>query len=135
MSDHEFTYRGPLNDCSDSQAQQPLSPDVARRVVLDAFASGRVRLTSHFRERAATRKFDLLDVESVIAHGTPLGLGAMCPYRKNVKYIFSGMCGDKTLKVVFALDATQSYEETPLAILITACWKKQRKPSIRSTEK
>ena len=135
MRDHEFTYRGPLNNCSASQAQQPLSPDAARRVVLEALLSGRVRLTSHFRRRAASRGFDLLDVENVLSQGCPRGLGEMCPYRKNVKYVFSGMCDDRVLNVVFALDATQSYEETPLVILITGCWSRRRKKSTARKEK
>jgi hypothetical protein len=129
MSDHEFTYRGPLNNCCNSQAQQPLSPDAARRVALEALATGRIRLTSHFRLRAGARKFDLLDVESVISRGQPIGIGVMCPEKKNIKYVFSGLCGDKILTVVFALDPTQSYEETPLAILITGCWKKRSQRS------
>ena len=135
MVDHEFTYRGPLNSCSASQAQQPLSPDAARRVALEALSSGRVRLTSHFRMRAASRRFDLLDVENVLSQGSPRGLGEMCPYRKNVKYLFSGICDDRVLNIVFALDATQSYEETPLVILITGCWRRRSRKTNSRKEK
>jgi Domain of unknown function (DUF4258) len=131
MRDHEYTYRGPLNDCCASQAQRPLTPDAARKVALEALASGRIRFTAHFQQRALVRRFDLLDVERVIATGKPAAAGVMCLIRKNVKYIFRGQCDGRTLTVVFALDATQSYEETPLAILITGCWKR-RQPDTKS---
>lgn len=121
----EIVYRGPHNQCVNTQPQKPLSPETARVVALSAWRNpGRLRITDHFNMRVSKRNFDIFDVEYVLRHGVPLGSAIFCSGkgRNNYKYRFWCKVDGLGLRVVFAIDATQDYQSAPLVILITAAW-------------
>jgi hypothetical protein len=119
---HEIKYHGPANPSANAQPQKPLSPESARVVALSAWRIGRLRISGHFTKRVKERKFDILDVEQVIRHGTPKGGAVFCKRYNNYKYVFHAAVDGIGLRAVFAIDATQDYTTSPLVILITAAW-------------
>lgn len=81
-----------------------------------------MRLSPHFKQRAAKRRFSILDAEEVIRYGKPVGSAVYCPKYQNYKYRFSGSVDGLRLRIVFAIDATQDYAAAPLLIFITGAW-------------
>lgn len=51
--------------------------------------------------------------------GTVQGKGEYCPIRNNFKYRLRGLVEERIVEMVFALDPTADYVETPLAIFVT----------------
>lgn len=100
--------------------QRPLSPQNAMGVIRTAWANGRFHLGTHFRKRSAERDIDMLDVENLIRNGAIRGVPEYCPDYKNWKYQVTGFIDERHLEVVIALDPTEDYTNTPLAILVTA---------------
>jgi len=120
----EVQYVGPVNPTSATEAQAPLTPEMARSIALNGWRTGRLRITEHCRRRMKERGFDVLDIEHVIKRGRPDGPAVKCgaPH-ENFKYCFTCSVDGARLQVAFALDPTQDYQTAPLVILITGVWK------------
>lgn len=97
-----------------------LSAQNAMGVIQKAWSSGRFHLGTHFKERCSGRGIDMLDVENLIRNGGLRSAPEHCPEYKNWKYRVVGVIDERYLEVVIALDPTEDYAESPLAILITA---------------
>src|SRR5205085_1292091 len=89
QQENEFVYTGPIGDGAKTKPQEPLSAESARVVALSAWnRSGRIWQTPHFRERAKSRVFSILDVHFVIKYGKVVSGPTHCPAYKNHKYYF-----------------------------------------------
>jgi hypothetical protein len=121
---NEFHYTGPVDHEASTKPQAPLSAETARVVALSAWRMpGRLHRTPHFLYRVKERNLTILDVEYVIKYGKVVSGPTFCgePH-SNYKYYFRADVDGITLKVAFALDATQDYAAGPLVVLITAVW-------------
>lgn len=130
--EHSFIYQGQIPRGAKASPQAPLSAETARVVALNAwYSKGRIRLTGHFRKRTGERKFTIFDVEHVIRYGKPSCPVEFCTKFANYRYRFEAEIDGLTLKIAFALDATQEYHISPLVILITGVWKNRTGKRIR----
>lgn len=117
----EYKYVGPeYHPPKVKEHERPLSPQNAINVIRAAWANGRFHLGAHFKKRSAERDIDMLDVENLIRNGAIRGVPEYCPEYKNWKYQVTGFVDERRLEVVIALDPTEDYTDTPLAILVTA---------------
>lgn len=121
MSDRrEYQYCGPEREIPRVKNESPLSAENAITVIRQAWAIGRFHVGSHFKKRCTERNIDMLDVENAIHNGTIRGKPEHCPIYKNWKYRVRGLSDERTLEIVIALDPTEDYSDSPLAILLTA---------------
>jgi hypothetical protein len=117
----EFRYCGPEQQPQRVEAHtSPLSAENARSVIQNAWSNGRVHLGTHFKKRCGERDIDMLDVENLVRNGVVQPRPEYCPVYKNWKYRMAGIIDERHLEVVIALDATEDYDESPLAIVLTA---------------
>lgn len=123
-NEHKISYKGPIRENHKAQPQAPLSPEAARRVALSAWErGGRIRPTHHFRSRASQRGFTIIETEQVIRYGRCVAGVEACPEFRNYKYLFEAEIDGVRLRISFALDGTQDYQESPVLILISGVWK------------
>lgn len=121
QDERKYKYCGPESRPHRVKTHEtPLSTENALSVIRTAWAVGRVHLGTHFKERCAERGIDMLDVENLITQGAIRGCGEYVPEYKTCKYRVVGTVDDRSLEVVVALDSTEDYADSPLAILITA---------------
>jgi len=117
----EYRYHGPERLPQRVKAHDAaLSAENAITVIQKAWSNGRIHLGTHFKERCAERGIDMLDVENLVRNGAVRGQPEYCPNYKNWKYRVAGVIDDRHLEVVIALDPTEDYSESPLAIVLTA---------------
>ena len=60
----------------------------------------------------------MIDLENVIRTGV-VRSSEYCEEYRNVKYRMAGVSDDKKIEVVIALDPTEDFEASPLAVLVT----------------
>jgi hypothetical protein len=94
-------------------------------VIQTAWAVGRIHLGTHFKKRCSERGIDMLDVENLVRNGAVQGKSEYCEDYKNWKYRVAGISDERRLEVLVALDPTEDYTDSPLAIFLTAY---ERKP-------
>ncbi len=132
MTDRKYVYCGPKRIpriAEPSKGKIPtgaLSSNNAKVVLLRAWTQGTVRFTTHFKMRGIERGFTTIDAETLMRVGTVQGKGEFCPIRNNFKYRLRGLVEERMVEMVFALDPTTDYVETPLAIFVTGYVKKPR---------
>lgn len=116
----QYKYCGPEWQPPQVQNSKPLSAENAMSVIQKAWSCGRIHSGTHFKKRCRERKIDMLDIENLVRNGAIRGKPEHCPDYNNWKYRVGGIIDERQLEVVIALDATEDYTESPLAILLTA---------------
>jgi hypothetical protein len=96
----------------------PLSYENATLVIRKAWNIGRTHIGTHLKKRFAQRGVDMIDIENVVHNGTVVGREYDETY-KNWKYRMSGMADGRRLDVIIALDSSEDFQESPLAIPLT----------------
>ena len=97
----------------------PLSAQRTQQLLIEAFETGYLHVTSHFKQRGVERNFNIIDTENVIRHGKIVGEPEYDYRHENWRLRIKGMCEGRSLEVRLALDPNVDYE-CPLLILITA---------------
>jgi Domain of unknown function (DUF4258) len=122
----EYQYCGPERPPQRvSKHEASLSCENATMVIRKAWGVGRVHLGTHFKKRCAERGVDMLDIENLIRRGKVYGNGVYSEEYKNWKYRLAASSDDRQLEVVVALDPTEDYTESPLAVLLTVYERKE----------
>ena len=122
----EYKYCGPEHEPQRvKEHNSPLSAQSAMSVIRMAWGVGRFHVGTHFKKRCSERGLDTLDIENLIRNGAVRGDAEYCPEYKTWKYRVAGVIEERHMEVLIALDPTEDYADSPLAILITAY---ERKP-------
>jgi hypothetical protein len=95
-----------------------LSLENATAIIRKAWGRGRLHVGTHIKKRMAQRKVDMIDLENVIRNGVVSSSKYDEEY-KNWKYRMVGTTDGRNIEVIIALDPTEDYEASPLAVLVT----------------
>jgi hypothetical protein len=115
----EYEYVGPQQQPSRVKGHDAgLSPENAKAVIEKAWSSGRVHVGTHIKNRMIERNVDMIDLENVIRNGVVCSR-EYCEEYKNWKYRMVGSSDGRKIEVIIALDPTEDYEASPLAVLVT----------------
>jgi hypothetical protein len=118
----EYKYVGPENQPPRVKGPEgndvALSLENATAVIRKAWSRGRLHVGTHIKKRMAQRKVDMLDLENVIRNGVVSSSKYDEDY-KNWKYRMVGTSDGRKIEVIIALDPTEDYEVSPLAVLVT----------------
>jgi len=115
----EYKYVGPESQPPRVKGHDAaLSPENAKAVIQKAWSSGRVHVGTHIKKRLVERNLNMLDLENVIRNGVVFG-GEYCGAYKNWKYRMAGTSDGRKIDMIIALDPTEDFEASPLAVLVT----------------
>ena len=115
----EYKYVGPeIQPPRVKSHDAALSPENAKAVIQKSWSGGRVHVGTHIKNRMIERNVDMIDLENVIRNGVVRGT-EYCEAYKNWKYRMVGASDAKRIEVVIALDPTEDFEASPLAVLVT----------------
>jgi len=115
----EYKYVGPeIQPPRVKSHDAALSPENAKAVIQKSWSGGRVHVGTHIKNRMIERNVDMIDLENVIRNGVVRST-EYCEAFKNWKYRMVGASDGKKIEVVIALDPTEDFEASPLAVLVT----------------
>jgi Domain of unknown function (DUF4258) len=119
VSERKYEYCGPSEPPQRVQDHDtPLSLENATNVIRKAWHIGRMHVGTHIKKRFAERGVDMIDLENIIRTGSVVGREYDDAY-KNWKYRMSGTADGRKLDVIIALDSSEDFQDSPLAIPLT----------------
>jgi hypothetical protein len=107
-----------------------LSLENAKAVIQKAWSTGRIHVGTHIKKRMRERGVDMIDLENIVRAGVVSGK-EYCEIYKNWKYRMVGVSDERQIETVIALDSTEDFSETPLAVFLTVLLKDVGRPEAR----
>lgn len=101
---------------------EPLSQNVAEKVIRRCIEKGRIDLMPHLRMRMADRGFDAQDLERVLRYGTVDMPPDYCIKNGTWRYRVRAKVEGCPLVIVVVFDEGEDYDERPLLLAITGYW-------------
>lgn len=107
-----------------TQSPKALAPSLAsaRNILRKAAQCGEVTFTNQLKQRCRMHVINMVDIVRVLSTGVLVGTSRFDSVNNGWRYQVVGLAEGKKLMIEVLLDCQHDFDDSPMVVIITACW-------------